>query len=342
LRIYGLINSAVVIAVLVVLVVQHLLVILKDKMGPAGASSVTGDFAIIRRGLFIFAGLAFWDNLSGPLHIPFHRVEPYGFVAFLGALGYVAARQTLERDQQLGEIQKELEVARRIQLSILPSEFPVSRNFRVAARYVPMTSVAGDFYDFLVGNDTQAGLLIADVSGHGVPAALIASMVKLAATSQRAHAADPAQLLTGMNVALCGNTQSQFVTAAYVHLDAEAGELRYSAAGHPPMLLLRNGEARGIEENGLMLAAFDFAAYSNAAQPLHPGDRLLLYTDGIVEAANADGDFFGAEALMAEMQKTARLSPGEAADSILAAIRRWSATQDDDWTVLVCDYAGSS
>jgi len=339
---YDLINSTVVIAVLVILVGQHLLVILRDRTAPDGASSVTRDFAIIRRGLFVFAALAFWDNLSGPLHLPFRRVEPYGFVAFLGALGYVAARQTLERDQQLGEIQKELEVARRIQLSILPAEFPVSRNFRVAARYVPMTSVAGDFYDFLVGNDTQAGLLIADVSGHGVPAALIASMVKLAATSQRSHADDPAQLLTGMNAALCGNTQNQFVTAAYVHLDSEAGELRYSAAGHPPMLLLRNGKASGIEENGLMLAAFDFAAYTNAAQPLRPGDRLLLYTDGIVEAANAAGDFFGTDALMAEMQKTARLSPCEAADSIVASIRRWSATQDDDWTVLVCDYVRSA
>jgi sigma-B regulation protein RsbU (phosphoserine phosphatase) len=338
---YELINSMVVLAVLVVLVFQHVLVILTDRTGPTGASSVTRDFAIIRRGLFVFAGLAFWDNLARPLHIPFHRIEPFGFVAFLGALGYVAARQTVERDQQLGEIQKELEVARRIQLSILPAGFPVSRNFRVAARYVPMTSVAGDFYDFLVASDTQAGLLIADVSGHGVPAALIASMVKLAATSQRAHAADPAQLLSGMNAALCGNTQSQFVTAAYVHLDSEAGELRYSAAGHPPMLLLRNGRASGIEENGLMLAAFDFAAYTNAAQPLRPGDRLLLYTDGIVEAANTAGDFFDADALMAEMQNTAGLSPGAAADSIVATIRRWSAVQDDDWTILVCDYAGT-
>jgi sigma-B regulation protein RsbU (phosphoserine phosphatase) len=88
-------------------------------------------------------------------------------VAFLVALGYVAARQTLQRDLQLSEIQKELEVARRIQLSILPAEFPNSANFRVAARYVPMSSVAGDFYDFIVADDTQAGLLIADVSGHG-------------------------------------------------------------------------------------------------------------------------------------------------------------------------------
>jgi phosphoserine phosphatase RsbU/P len=342
LPIYEMLNNVAVITVLVVLVGQHVVVMIHDWAKPRSQRTSNKDFVIVRRGLLVFAALAFWDNLARPLHLPFHWVEPYGFVVFLAALGYVAARQTLEREQQLGEIQKELDVARRIQLSILPSGFPISRNFRVAARYVPMTSVAGDFYDFLVATDTQAGLLIADVSGHGVPAALIASMVKLAATSQRAHAADPAQLLSGMNAALCGNTQNQFVTAAYVHLDSEAKELRYSAAGHPPMLLLRNGSASGIEENGLMLAAFDFATYSTAAMPLHPGDRLLLYTDGIVEAANTKGDFFGTEALMAKMQETASLSPGEAADSILATIRRWSVAQDDDWTVLVCDYAGAT
>jgi sigma-B regulation protein RsbU (phosphoserine phosphatase) len=340
-RIYHVINNVVVIAVLILLVVQHVLVMLADRTGSPASSSVSRDFAIIRRGFFVFAALAMCDNFA--LFFGLHsKVEPYGFVVFLGALGYVAARQTLERDQQLGEIQKELEVAKRIQLSILPGGFPSSLNFRVAARYVPMTSVAGDFYDFLVASDTQAGLLIADVSGHGVPAALIASMVKLAATSQRANATHPASLLSGMNSALCGNTQSQFVTAAYVHLDAEAQELRYSAAGHPPMLVLRNGKAFEIEENGLMLAAFDFATYTNAAQPLQRGDRLLLYTDGIVEAANAAGDFFGADALKVVLQKTFKLSPSETADSIIATIRQWSATQDDDWTVLVCDYAADS
>ena len=335
---YFTINNVVVIVVLAILVGQHLLVVVAKRKQPAEASAITRDFAIIRRGLFVFAGLALWDNIAASLHLSTYRIESFGFVAFLGALGYVAARQTLERDYQLGEIQKELEVARRIQLSILPSEFPPSPNFSVAARYIPMTSVAGDFYDFLVANDTQAGLLIADVSGHGVPAALIASMVKLAATSQRAHASDPAALLSGMNAALCGNTQSQFVTAAYVHLDATAAQIRYSAAGHPPMLLLRNGQASSIQENGLMLAAFDFATYANATHPLQSGDRLVLYTDGIVEAANSTGEFFGTDALLAELQKTARLSPSDTADSILASIRNWSATQDDDWTVLVCDY----
>jgi phosphoserine phosphatase RsbU/P len=97
-----------------------------------------------------------------------------------------------------------------------------------------MTSVAGDFYDFIVADDKQAGLLIADVSGHGVPAALIASMVKLAATSQRANADNPQALLAGMNAALFGKTQNQFVTAAYVHLNSETGEFRYSARRPSP------------------------------------------------------------------------------------------------------------
>ncbi len=297
------------------------------------------DLVMIRRGALIFVAFILWQNFQSALGLT--NIEPIGFVALLAALGYVAARQTLERDQQLSEIRKELEVAKRIQLSILPTGFPNSANFRVAARYVPMTSVAGDFYDFIVADATQAGLLIADVSGHGVPAALIASMVKVAATAQRANAGDPARLLAGMNAVLCGNTQDQFVTAAYVHLDSVSGKLRYSAAGHPPMLLLRDGKVLEIVENGLILAAFDFAVYSNAAYALEGGDRLLLYTDGIVDAANAEGDFFGQEALSAVLQQTAELAPSAASDRIISAVQQWSASQEDDLTVLVCDYAPS-
>jgi sigma-B regulation protein RsbU (phosphoserine phosphatase) len=202
-----------------------------------------------------------------------------------------------------------------------------------------MTSVAGDFYDFLITNPQQAGLLIADVSGHGVPAALIASMVKLAATSQQANAADPAALLTGMNTILHGNTQSQFVTAAYVHLDAESSTLRYSAAAHPPMLLLRDGEVTPIEENGLMLAAFSFATYATATHSLQSGDRLLLYTDGLLEAANITGEEFGPDRLSKLLKATAPQTTEQAADHIVATLQNWSHAQNDDLTVLLCDYA---
>src|SRR5215471_11054327 len=165
-----------------VLVIGVLLLLFTES---AYDAKVDRDFILARRGLLIFAAFALWANITSVLQLGLPNVEPIGFVILLACLGYVAARQALRRDHQLAEISKELEVARRIQLSILPSEFPPSGKFRVAARYVPMTSVAGDFYDFVLADASRAGLLIADVSGHGVPAALIASMVKLAATSQR-------------------------------------------------------------------------------------------------------------------------------------------------------------
>ncbi len=254
------------------------------------------DVVVFRAGLVIFVGFVLWTNTRNLLGYT-AREAPYGFGLFLCCLGYVAAKRALDRDQQLASLHRELEVAKRIQLSILPTSFPVSPHFTVAARYVPMTAVAGDFYEFLSTGGPRAGLLVADVSGHGVPAALIASMVKMATTAQRQHAASPERLLAGVNEALCGSTQGQFVTAAYVYLDAERGELCYAAAGHPPMLLLRDGQVCSIEENGLVLGVFSSAAYSSTKQSLVKGDRLLLYTDGVIEAANGGEEEFGQERL---------------------------------------------
>ena len=306
------------------------------------ASSTDHDLVVIRRGLLCFEALAFYDNTIAYLMPLPLKIEPFGFAIFLGCLGYVAARRSLERDVELREIHRELELARRIQLSILPGAFPESADFRVAARYVPVTSVAGDLYDFLVTGDLHAGLFIADVAGHGVPAALIASMVKMAATSQRVNAAQPAQMLAGMNAALCGNTQGQFVTAAYVYLDSQKRELKYAAAGHPAMLLLRNGTVTEIAENGLILAAFDYATYSDKTLSLQAGDRLLLYTDGLIEARNGQEEFFGEVSLKAALRDTVKLTAAEAADKVIAAVQEWAISQEDDLTVLVCDYLAAN
>jgi sigma-B regulation protein RsbU (phosphoserine phosphatase) len=321
------INNSIVIAALLVLISS--LLRSRDR---------SNDLVLIRRGLFVFIACAIYDNVTGIANRYYYNIEPFSFLLLLVALGIVAGRRALATEQQLSIIQKELEIARRIQLSILPSAFPASDSFRVAARYLPMTSVAGDFYDFLLGNNNEAGLLIADVSGHGVPAALIASMVKLAATAQHPNANDPASLLLGMNSTLCGNTQSQFVTAGYVYLNASQGQLRYSAAAHPPMLLLRNGEVTEFTENGLMLAAFDFASYTTLCSTIEPGDRLVLYTDGLLEAANAKEEEFGRERLHDVVRQSGSLSHTEAADRIIASIQSWATAQNDDLTVLICDY----
>jgi phosphoserine phosphatase RsbU/P len=167
-------------------------------------------------------------------------------------------------------------------------------------------------------------------------------MVKMAAISQRANAAHPAQVLAGMNSALCGNTQGQYVTAAYVYLDAQAGQLRYAAAGHPPMLLLRDGTVTEIAQNGLLLAASDQEVYSEKTKPLERADRLLLYTDGLIEARNAGGELFGEARLMELARMTGAQSPAEAADRIISSVQQWANLQDDDLSLLICDYLGAA
>jgi phosphoserine phosphatase RsbU/P len=326
LGIFRIINNSVVITALIILAIELVRV---------GRGSP--DVILVHRGLLIFIVCALFDNITGLLG-HYYNIEPFSFMVLLATLGIVAGRRALANEQQLTVIQKELEIAQRIQLSILPASFPASKSFRVAARYHPMSSVAGDLYDFLRGDDHEAGLLIADVSGHGVPAALIASMVKLAAEAQRGDADDPSQLLLGMNSILFGNTQSQFVTAAYVYLNASSQELRYSAAAHPPMLLLRDGEVTEIAENGLMLAAFDFASYSTVTHSIRQGDRLVLYTDGMLEAMNSYQEEFGRNRLHSLVRETGSLNQSEAADHIISAIQRWSAAQGDDLTLLLCDY----
>jgi phosphoserine phosphatase RsbU/P len=241
--------------------------------------------------------------------------------------------------QQLLTIQKELETARQIQLSILPSEIPKIEGLDIAARYVPMTSVAGDFYDFIVMDKSHIGILVADVSGHGMPAALIASMLKIALSAQVANVADPAQVLLGLNQALCGKFQHHFVTAAYLFLDMQKQTLTYAGAGHPPLLLWGGSEGvRSVEENGLFLGKFSFATYTSVELPIKAGDRILLYTDGIPETTNPEGIEFGAECFKQFLEKDQSVSADHFADLLIEEMSRWSARgvedMDDDITIV--------
>ena len=107
------------------------------------------------------------------------------------------------------------------------------------------------------------------------------------------------------------------------------------------MLLLRDGAVTEVAENGMLLAAVDNATYESKSIPLKPGDRLLLYTDGIVEARNGTGQLFGDKSPSAALSDTKRLTPSDAVDHLLASVQRWAKSQDDDLTVLVCDFLGS-
>jgi serine phosphatase RsbU (regulator of sigma subunit) len=243
--------------------------------------------------------------------------------------------------QQLLTIQKELETAREIQMSILPFSVPQLAGLDIAARYIPMTAVAGDFYDFIVVDEKHLGILVADVSGHGMPAALIASMLKIALAAELAHAADPAQVLLGMNQTLCGKFQYHFVTAAYLFVDMLKGTLTYAGAGHPPLLLWGQSSegVRDLEENGMFLGKFPWATYTSRELPLNAGDWCLLYTDGIPETANPAAVEFGTDRFRQVLETDESTSADQFADRLLEELSRWSARGptedlDDDLTIV--------
>jgi sigma-B regulation protein RsbU (phosphoserine phosphatase) len=247
--------------------------------------------------------------------------------------------------QQLVEINTELEMARQIQLSILPRSTPKITGMDIVARYIPMTSVAGDFYDFIVVDERHVGILIADVSGHGLPAALIASMLQVALTAQARHVSEPGKVLAGLNQALCGKFQHNFVTAAYVYVDLEKNIMNYGGAGHPPLLFWRKstGSASQLLENGLVMGQFEEATYDSLQVPVEAGDRFVLYTDGILETANPAQEEFGTDRFMKFMETNNKLSAGPFADALLLELARWleqppGEGHKDDISLLTVDF----
>jgi sigma-B regulation protein RsbU (phosphoserine phosphatase) len=304
------------------------------------------ELRVVRTGTVVFALFALYTNaVALGLINGNSSVEYIGFVFFLCCMGYVAASQMFGNEERLLSINKELEIARRIQSGLLPDGNLRVPKLEIAAKYVPASSVAGDFYDFLVKDGQELGVLVADVSGHGVPAALSASMVKIAIRSQEHNTDRPAEILGGLNSVLFGNMQGQFVTAGYLFLNMEKKELSYAGAGHPPLLVWRAHQKRveSIEENGLFLGAFPECEYTTVRAGFAPGDRCLMYTDGILEAPNQSQEEFGAERLQEFIAANARLSAKEFCDALVGRVEEWcnrsaAAEAHDDLTVLVLDF----
>lgn len=284
------------------------------------------------------------ENLSSLdlVRIPFD-VEWIGVIILYGTLGYMAVGHFIGVERRLTALQQELETARQIQFSILPRDPPAATSLAIATRYLPMTEVAGDFFDFAKVDTERCGFLIADVSGHGVPAALVAAMVKVAFQAQACHRETPEQVLTGMNEMLSHRLERQFVTAGYAFIDTTAGKLRYAGAGHPPLYILSSGgEVQELFAKGLMLGPFPEAEYSGAEQKLAPGDRILMYTDGIVETFNQQDEEFGEERLKNLLCTGTELSAEEMADRLLLETKTWAGigegdSLEDDLTLIVID-----
>jgi phosphoserine phosphatase RsbU/P len=321
------------------------LFLLARERRPKLRKTLTHELRVFIAGFLVWILFVVHANLLGLKLLTGHNVEFLGFLVFVAALGYLSARRIFTNEERLLAIDKELEIARRIQASTLPQTIPALAGFEIAARHLPMSAVAGDFYDFLRVDENRVGILVADVTGHGVPAALIASMVKVAFASQASHADDPARVLTGLNRGLCGMFEEHFVTAAYLFVDLEKSLIRYSAAGHPPLILASRatGKVGEIEENGLMLGMFSEAAYSSVEIRVGPGDRCLLYTDGVFEATNTAQEEFGKSRCKEFLESQRGVPAAPFANALLNKIASFSGhnsgrPQEDDITLLVLDF----
>ena len=305
----------------------------------------SGELRVVLGGFILFGLFALNENLVQLNLVPWSwGWEELGFAIFLGSIGYAAASRFFLNEARLVTIHREMEIARQIQSSILPRTLPTLPGLQLTARYIPMASVAGDFYDVLIQDDKRLCILIADVSGHGVGAALIASMLKVAFASQRPVLSDPAQVLAGINHALSDKLENNFVTAGCIFIDTNADTIQYASAGHPPMILHRRTEQKLSEfgDNGIILGPFPEAEYKSTLMHLESGDRLILYTDGIIETKSASGSFYGDRSFKTFIEAHGHLSTESFADTILQHLAQWSGkpsgeSLDDDITLIVVD-----
>jgi phosphoserine phosphatase RsbU/P len=302
---------------------------------------VLPDRRVLAIGTFVFAIEGLWNNLSRLTGFENPRIlDHLGFAILLFSFGYVALQLVFAREHRLLSVENELAIAREIQTSILPKGVPEIHNLSFSAAYRPMTAVAGDFYEFIPVDQNRVGTLVADVTGHGVPAALIASMIKVAMQSVVSCACDPREVLRGLNRILFRQLHDQFVSAAYLWLDTENHKALYSAAGHPSLLCWREGKLKRIESNGLLFGVIPDPDFPVCELPIHSGDRFLLYTDGLIEPENAGGDSFGDRKLEQVVRNNQSRPPSELLDQLLSEIRLWqpaSLAQQDDITLIVID-----
>ena len=243
------------------------------------------------------------------------------------------------------KIEEDLATAQSIQQSALPRQLPLpseEKPFDIYARMQPAKDVGGDFYDFFLVDDHKLGLLIADVSGKGIPAALYMMEAKNELASRIASCEDLAEAMDAANATLCvGNDEAMFVTVWAATLDWETGELCYVNAGHNQPLLRRGGVWQWMPDNGgPMMGVGDFFSYESHTLRLTPGDELLLYTDGVTEALNRLGVLYGDERIRAFLQANADLHPRELDEAIRTEIARWAAgaEQSDDITTLILEF----
>ncbi len=268
---------------------------------------------------------------------PFDRVELLARVATLTRL-----KAAVTENSELSGLRMEMELAKRIQIGTVPGTLPRHPGMDVEAVCISMESIGGDFYDFSPVDDRRLGVFIADVSGHGVPAALIASMVKITFSILEECADDPRLLMMRMNDILTGNIERQFATAGYALIDRGAMKVTYARCGHEPLLVFKRGSGSVVElvPAGRLIGFSMDTECETATADLEAGDRIIMYTDGVIEACNGDRSMFGKDSLHRAIITHADETASEFAKILTRLVHEWRGAGEqleDDVTFVVVD-----
>jgi sigma-B regulation protein RsbU (phosphoserine phosphatase) len=240
-----------------------------------------------------------------------------------------------------GRMERELQIAHQMQLSLLPKEIPHPTGWEFSARWQPARQVAGDYYDFLPLADYRLGLLIADVADKGVPASFFMAISRTILRTCARQGASPVETISTANRLICAeSTSGYFITLFYAQLDLLTGDLTYVNAGHPPPMLLQDPAAPAVEllgRTGIPLGIDESWEYTQHETVLEPGSLLVAYTDGINEAMNAHQEEFGIERLKMLVAEQGSGSADGMAAAILQSVTNWvgPSEQLDDITLLL-------
>jgi serine phosphatase RsbU (regulator of sigma subunit) len=273
--------------------------------------------------------------------------KPYDPVLLRARIGASLEKKRL-RDrlrERLQAIEQELDLAARIQQSILPRKFPVNERIEVFAEMTPARAIGGDFYDFFQIDETRFGFAIADVSGKGAPAALFMALSRAFLKATAVEGMPAGECLERVNrLVHAENHAGMFVTVFYGILNTHTGEVEFANAGHNHPYLLRPGAPPELlnHRNSLVIGTMKKVVYPTHRLQLRPGDRLFLYTDGVTEAMNEAGELFSEERLEQALARADGSSLEEITRSVSHEVRRFAggATQSDDLTMLIVKYCG--
>lgn len=236
--------------------------------------------------------------------------------------------------------ERELQMARSVQQIIIPKKFPESQFFQIGGRYHPMQNLGGDYYDVFPFTENSMGIAIVDVSGHGISAALITTMAKMSFASLAKPHNPPFYVLDEINSSLLKTVggAGMFLTAFYGIIDLSINELIYSNGGHNEVLLMhKDGSFAELGSLNPIVGMFPEEEYVSSSCPIHSGDILVLYTDGIVESKNSEDEFLGKSRLMEILRQNSELNPDELSELVLQKVYQFTGSKEpeDDLSILI-------